>query len=234
MTTEDVKDSEAEITETDGAEAAPAEATGDDGAGAADTGEEEPFDPAAALAELEAAMADTDAVEPAGGSEGYIKILEDEVMQLTALVESSQIAVKAANTRADEAHEQVELAKARMKREAELVLQRRTRKVLLAFVEVLDDLERALGSAREMDHNPEVVSGVELVQRRFMTQLKTFGVEKQVVMGARFDPTVHDAVSMIPVADADQDGLVVAVTVDGYVMGDELLRPAAVVVGKAG
>ena len=232
MSTEDVKDNEAEIAEIDGDEgAAPATDATDEATG--DAGEEEPLDPAAALAELEAAMADTDAVEPASGADGYIKILEDEVMQLSALVEASQVVVKAANARADEAHEQVERAKARMKKESEVVLQRRTRKVLLAFVEILDDLERALGSARELDHNPEVVAGVELVQRRFISTLDTFGVEKQTAMGERFDPSVHNAVSMIPVTDADQDGLVVAVTVDGYLVGEDLLRPAAVVVGKA-
>ena len=122
-----------------------------------------------------------------------------------------------------------------MQRESDLVLRRRTRKVLLAFVEVLDDLERALSAARAMDHNPEVVAGVELVQRRFLATLQGFGMSKQAAMGERFDPTLHDAVSMIPVSDPDQDGKVVAVTVDGYAMEEgELLRPAAVVVGKAG
>ena len=199
----------------------------------AGTEDTEHFDPAAAVAELEAAMDDAD--EPAGshGADGYIAILEDEVMQLTALAEAGQTAVKAANARADQAHEQIELAKARMQKESELVLRRRTRKVLLAFVEVMDDLERALGSARDTDHNPEVVAGIEMVQRRFRATLQGFDVSKQAAMGQRFDPALHEAVSMIPVADPAQNGQVVAVTVDGYLIGDELLRPAAVVVGKA-
>ena len=199
-----------------------------------ETAEPEHFDPAAALAELEAAMEVTDSQQSgSGATDNYIAILEDEVMQLTALAEAGQAAVQAANTRADEAHEQIEQAKARMQKESAVVLERRTRKVLLAFVEVLDNLERALSAARAMDHNPEVVAGIEMVQRSFLKTLQEFDVAKQAAMGERFDPALHDAVSMIPVDDDGQDGLVVAVTVDGYTVGDMLLRPAAVVVGKA-
>jgi molecular chaperone GrpE (heat shock protein) len=36
---------------------------------------------------------------------------------------------------------------------------------------------------------------------------------------------------MAPVADPSQDGMVVAVVKEGYALGDELLRPASVVVG---
>ena len=200
------------------------------------TGAGEAFDAAAAVAELEAAMADADE-DPKGShgaADGYIAILEDEVMQLTALVEAARAALKVQQERAEEAQEQVELAKARMQKESTVVLQRRTRKVLLAFVEVLDDLERALGAARDLDHNPEVVAGIEMVQRSFMTTLLGFKVVKQAAMGERFDPALHDAVSMIPVTDPEQDGRVVAVTVDGYIIDEDLLRPAAVVVGKAG
>ena len=224
MTTDD--ESRREVEEPEPAVADDAEAAGAD--------DVELFDPAAAVAELEAAMGATDVPAGSGGADNYVAILEDEVMQLTALAEAGQTLVKAANARADQAHGQIELAKARMQKESETVLRRRTRKVLLAFVEVLDDLERALSSAREIDHNPEVVAGIEMVHRRFLATVQGFGVSKQVAMGQRFDPTLHDAVSMIPAAEPGQDGLVVAVTVDGYIMGDELLRPAAVVVGKAG
>jgi molecular chaperone GrpE (heat shock protein) len=37
---------------------------------------------------------------------------------------------------------------------------------------------------------------------------------------------------MAPVTDPSQDGLVVAVAREGYAIGDELLRPASVVVGR--
>lgn len=206
----------------------------------------EHFDPAAAMAELEAAMAAADAAQDQGsdGSDNYIAMLEDEVLQLEALVasrdaaltaarERADEALRAANTRADGAHEQVAAARTRLERESEIKLRRRTRKVLLAFVKVFDDLKRALESARATDHNPDVVAGVELVQRSFLVTLEGFGVRQQAALGVPFDPAIHDAVSTLPVEDEAQDGKVIAVTTEGYeLIGGELLRPAAVVVGK--
>jgi molecular chaperone GrpE len=52
-------------------------------------------------------------------------------------------------------------------------------------------------------------------------------------LGERFDADRHDAVSLAPVQNPAQDGLVVAVVKEGYAIGDEILRPASVVVGKA-
>jgi molecular chaperone GrpE (heat shock protein) len=54
-------------------------------------------------------------------------------------------------------------------------------------------------------------------------------------LGEPFDATRHEAVSMAPVDEASQDGIVIAVVKEGYSISqgenDDLLRPAAVVVG---
>ena len=47
-----------------------------------------------------------------------------------------------------------------------------------------------------------------------------------------FDATAHEAVSMAPVSDPQQDGRIVGVAKEGYEIGGELLRPASVVVGR--
>jgi molecular chaperone GrpE (heat shock protein) len=39
-------------------------------------------------------------------------------------------------------------------------------------------------------------------------------------------------VSTAPVADQTLDGIVIAVVKEGYAIGDELLRPASVIVGR--
>ena len=62
--------------------------------------------------------------------------------------------------------------------------------------------------------------------------LKRYGVTPIDALGQPFDATSHEAVSMAPVTDETQDGRVVAVTREGYAVGDELLRPASVVVGR--
>ena len=55
---------------------------------------------------------------------------------------------------------------------------------------------------------------------------------KAWVRGERFDPQRHEAIALVPVTDPAQDGQVIDVMREGYLIGDEVLRPAAVAVGK--
>ena len=51
--------------------------------------------------------------------------------------------------------------------------------------------------------------------------------------GEAFDPTRHEAITAVPAASPDQDGLVVGVVRHGYQIGDDVLRPATVAVATA-
>lgn len=207
--------------------------TDDDTEDRPDAGGDEPFDAIAAVAELEAAMAAVEAQSPAGGSDRYVEMLESEVLELNTLLEKKDEAIARAEARADHAREEIERAKARLEGEAARQLARRTHKVFLDLLDVLDELDRALVSFREGGHDPELVTGVERVQRRFVSLLESHGVRRCSAMGQPFDPAVHEAVTTTPCPD-DQDGTVVAVMREGYTVGeDTLLRPASVVVGRS-
>ena len=52
-------------------------------------------------------------------------------------------------------------------------------------------------------------------------------------LGAAFDPALHEAVTALPAPDAASDGRVMGVITHGYRIGDEVLRPALVAVGKS-
>ena len=69
---------------------------------------------------------------------------------------------------------------------------------------------------------------------QFLGKMEGFGVTRLKALGLPFDPQLHEAVSMAPVQDASQAGTVVAVVKEGYAIGEELLRPATVVVGTHG
>jgi molecular chaperone GrpE len=198
------------------------------------------FDAVAAVAEMEAAMAAVEAEqhkqEP-GGSDRYIELLESEIMELNALVETREAALAKAEARTERAQDEIEKAKARLTAESGKQLEIATRKVLVSFIEVLDELDRALNAARQEEGASELEVGVENVHRRFLTTLEGFGARRCPALGQPFDPAVHDALTTTPTPDPDQDGKVVAVIREGYtiVNGDseELLRAASVVVGKA-
>jgi molecular chaperone GrpE len=155
-----------------------------------------------------------------------VEALEQQLTDKTAQLQS----VLTEHRRALDEFEQI---KARMRREVGREVERGKRAVLAELLEVLDNLDRAIAAARETPASVDtLLRGVELVRDQFLAKLEAFGVVRIDAVGQPFDATIHDAVSMAPVTDAAQDGRVVAVAKEGYAIGDELLRPATVVVGR--
>jgi molecular chaperone GrpE len=193
-------------------------------------GADEPFDAVAAAAELEASL--EEGGESSESSDNYVDILESEIAAMGDEVAQARAVAEKAEARAERATEEVERAKERLARDAERDRARGARDLLIGFLDVLDDLDRAIAAARDMDHNPEVLKGVELVRGRFLKELGRHGVTHTQTLGQRFDPSRHDAVSMVTVDDPTRDGIIVGVASEGYDLGDEPLRPAKVAVGK--
>jgi molecular chaperone GrpE len=107
--------------------------------------------------------------------------------------------------------------------------------VLRDFLEVIDNLERALASIGTGTTEKDVKSvkdGVELVLRLFKSKLERNAVTVIEAKGQPFDPRLHDAISQIPSPDV-APGTVVHEMQKGYRIGDRLLRPAVVVVAAA-
>jgi molecular chaperone GrpE len=73
-----------------------------------------------------------------------------------------------------------------------------------------------------------------MVRQQFLAKLDGFGVKRIAAEGAPFDPLLHEAVATVPSSDPAADGRVVGVVTHGYRIGDEVLRPALVAVGKTG
>lgn len=89
---------------------------------------------------------------------------------------------------------------------------------------ILDDLERALAN-RPVDSAWS--DGIELIQRKLLATLEAEGVRRIDAEGAAFDPNIHEAISQEP-TDGAESGTVVAVTLQGYTLGDRVIRPAQV------
>jgi molecular chaperone GrpE len=156
----------------------------------------------------------------------YVEDLEQQLAD-----RSAQLQTIAADYR--RAMEEFEQAKARIRREVARDVERGRRAIVADLLEVLDNLDRAIGAARDSDVKADsLLRGVELVRDQFLAKLEALGVRRVDALGQPFDATSHEAVSMAPVTDETQDGRVVAVTREGYAIGDELLRPAGVVVGR--
>jgi molecular chaperone GrpE len=95
----------------------------------------------------------------------------------------------------------------------------------------LDDFERALAAAESQPENQDhhLTDGIRLVQAQLLGALKRVGIEPDAPKGERFDPHRHEALAQQPV-DGAESGTIVEVYSAGYRIGDEVLRPAKVVV----
>ena len=127
-----------------------------------------------------------------------------------------------------------EESRLRLRREIGKDIDRARREILADLLDVVDNLDRAVDSAAQPGASPQaLLQGVEMVRRQFLQKLEGLGVTRIEVQGQAFDPTLHEAIASVPAESPAQDGLVVGVVRQGYRIGDEILRPAAVAVAKA-
>ena len=161
------------------------------------------------------------------GKPSYVEDLERQLADKDDLL-------KGATARCQEAVAELERTRERLRREAEKDIGREVRRVLASFLDVVDNLDRAV-AVRPPDGagwEGSVLHGVGLVREQFLAALERHGVTRFDAAQEPFDPTRHDALSTAPVADAAQDNLVVEVVKPGYLIDGEVLRPASVTVGR--
>jgi molecular chaperone GrpE len=101
---------------------------------------------------------------------------------------------------------------------------------LVRLLSVKDNLERALHYGESSPTNGEsIMEGVRLTQYQLDNLLQLEGVEAIEAEGKTFDPHLEEAVQRVNDVCVP-DHTVVQVVRNGYMYGDEVLRPAQVVV----
>ncbi len=103
------------------------------------------------------------------------------------------------------------------------------------ILSVNDNLSRALQSVNLGENNIEpinnLVDGLNMVQKEFMTILNKYGVEKIDALNKKFDHNFHQAVLEVETEESEE-GIVVQEIQAGFTMYDRLLRPSMVGVSK--
>jgi molecular chaperone GrpE len=134
-----------------------------------------------------------------------------------------------------QAAQEFEDARARMRKELAKDAERNRRDVLASLLDVVDNLDRAIDAARKAgnDASDPLLQGVDLVRQQFLAKLDGFGVHRIESHGRPFDPLVHEAVTTVPASEELPDGTIAGVVRQGYLIRDEVLRPALVAVAKA-
>ncbi len=130
--------------------------------------------------------------------------------------------------------------KRRVEKEQTEAYQHATARVIGRFLDVADDLDRALGDYTALTAEgatPDAAAltkwatGVGLIQRKLQNMLDIENVARIPAEGQSFDPTLHEAVTHEE-SDTHQPGQVIGVVRQGYRIGDRVIRPALVRVAR--
>jgi molecular chaperone GrpE len=117
----------------------------------------------------------------------------------------------------------------RTERDRASTAQRAKRDIVLPLIELLDGFEQALQHA---DEDPSsVLKGVSAIHRQLVHILEEQGVTPFDSTGEHFDPALHEAVGSSP-REEQEPGTITKEVRRGYRSGDELLRPARVLVAQ--
>lgn len=126
----------------------------------------------------------------------------------------------------------LEATEARIERNAKRETEEAKGKLVTELLPVLDNLDRTIDAAAQHGGDAAMLEGVRMVRAQLDSVLAKYGVETIDATGKRFDPSLHEAIGLQPVADPLANGVVMVQHQPGYQFGGRLLRPAKVLVGK--
>lgn len=176
--------------------------------------------------EVEAELAEESGEAPAPVFDvWYVESLERKVEELQRRLEQTYSAHRVREA-------ELEKVKERLERDREKRLLREKVKLFGQLLEPLDNLERSCHAAGLSQDVDSLIEGLTLVHRLFTANLSSMGLEKFAQSGEKFDPEVHDAISVAPVHKRAEHDRIHTVFQSGYRLGDVIIRPARVVVGK--
>lgn len=121
--------------------------------------------------------------------------------------------------------------KKRVERDQAQTYQLAAGNIVRRFLDVLDDLERALKNRPENGDGAVWAEGIELIYRKLLNMLESEGVKPMEIDHDFFDPNLHEAVASEENSEYES-GQIIEVIRQGYRLGDRVLRPAMVRVAR--
>jgi molecular chaperone GrpE len=206
--------------------------------------DDDPADGPAEGQEGERAVLGSPAVEPSvgvsGGKAGHLAPAEE----LSADPEAVQAYFRRAKLAEDRlaevlaAYRQVktdnEGYRDRITRNLERRFDQRRERLLLKFINILDNMDRALAAAEQTYAGNPLIEGLILVRTELLQTLQDEGLERIPVIGLPYDPNYSEAVETRKVTEPEHHHLVVKELLRGYRLNGKVARVSRVIVGEYG
>ena len=158
-------------------------------------------------------------------------------------VEELEARTKAAEKQVHEVQARFDQLRQQLQRETDETRQRLNRsaderasgekaRFIAGLLPAMDNLNRAIDAVSENAPREAILEGIRGIAASFQSALSNAGVEPIVSVGEPFNPEFHEAVDTEETS-SDMDGRVIEEYSRGFRIGDRLLRPARVKVGRA-
>lgn len=157
------------------------------------------------------------------------------VEELEARAQAAEQKVLDVNVRFEQLRKQLQKetdeTRQRLNKAADERAHREKANFIAALLPVLDNLERANEAAASGASTEDIIEGVRRTASSFENALTAAGLQPIESVGQPFNPELHEAVETTEV-EPENEGIVLAEHSRGYKIGDRLLRPARVKVGR--
>ena len=117
----------------------------------------------------------------------------------------------------------------RIERDGNKIAEESIKEMMLALLEIIDDMEKALQFANNLKQSS--VKGMQIIHQKFLALLESKGVLPFESVGLQFDHNLHDAMA-IAKQKGSKPGTVIDELRRGYLWNKQLLRPAQVRVAE--
>ena len=158
------------------------------------------------------------------------------VEELEARTKAAEKKAQDVQARFDQLREQLQRetdeTRLRLNRSADERAEAGKARFIESLLPVMEDLERAINAASTDAPRDAILQGIRSIANSFQNALTNAGVEPIASIGEPFNPELHEAVDTGE-TDPDMEGKVIDEYSRGFRMGERLLRPARVRVGRA-
>ena len=176
----------------------------------------------AAQAEEDAKPTAEETTEKAVSAEGTEITAEQEMVRMQReLEEANDMMLRLAA--------ELDNYKKRVAKERESLIRYAVQGIVQELLPILDNFERAIGSANESKSFDSFLEGVRMIFEQMYDTLERKGVSRIDAVGKTFDPTVHEAVMQVT-SEEHPENVVVEEFQKGYMLHDRVIRPSMVAV----
>ena len=164
------------------------------------------------------------AIEEQSAETGQASELENKLTELTA-------ALAAANDKYLRLSAEFDNFRKRTLKEKMELMKNASESVMVSFLPIIDDVERAMQAIETSDNLDNTKEGINLIYNKFKDFTRQNGVVEMEAKGLALNTDQHEAITTIPAPADELKGKIVDVIQKGYLLNEKVIRYAKVVVG---